>query len=110
MNKLVEEEKEERAMQHDDMINRLDRERKDRIRGLDSIQNQLHDDIETLTTKQMRDVEEMRDALEKEDEARQALRNDLDSMVNCTPPLMSDAGEMSGRMTPTTSLWSRATV
>ena len=32
MNKLVDEEKEERAMQHDDMINRLDRERKDRER------------------------------------------------------------------------------
>ena len=83
MNKLVDEEKEERAMQHDDMINRLDRERKDRIRGIDSIQNQLHDDIEAMTTKQMKDAEEMRDSLEKEDEARQKFKQIVSAIDYC---------------------------
>merc|ERR1711962_766519 len=81
VSKLVEDEKEERALQHDDMICRLDRERKDRIRGLDNITNQVHDDLEAMTTKQIRDAEEMRDAMEKEADARQGLRNDLEKEI-----------------------------
>merc|ERR1711892_523235 len=78
MGKIIEDEKDERAAQHDDMINRLDRERKERIKGNDKIQNQLHDELEAMATKHVRDTEELKDALDKEAEMRQTLRNDLE--------------------------------
>merc|ERR1711862_765513 len=68
----------ERAAQHDDMINRLDRERKERIKGNDKIQNQLLDELEAMATKQVRDTEALKDAIDKEAEMRQNLRNDLE--------------------------------
>merc|ERR1712106_1176943 len=76
--KIIEDEKDERAAQHDDMINRLDRERKERIKGNDKIQNQLHDELEAMDTKHVRDAEELKDAMDKEAEMRQTLRNDLE--------------------------------
>merc|ERR1711892_956585 len=78
MEKIMEHEKDERAAQHDDMINRLDRERKERIKGNDKIQNQLHDELEAMATKHVRDTEELKDAMDKEAEMRQTLRNDLE--------------------------------
>merc|ERR1712013_461667 len=76
--KALEDEKDERAAQHDDMINRLDRERKERIKGNDKIQNQLLDELEAMATKQVQDTEALKDAIDKEAEMRQNLRNDLE--------------------------------
>merc|ERR1711915_508670 len=78
MEKLLDEERDERALQHDDMITRLDRERKDRIKGNDNLQNQLHDEVEAMATRHIRDTEDLKDAVEKEAELRQSLRNDLE--------------------------------
>merc|ERR1711923_47929 len=78
INKIIEEEKDERAGQHDDMITRLDRERKERMTVNDMIQNQLHDAVDNIMTKQMQDVEAIKDALDKEAENRQNLRTDME--------------------------------
>merc|ERR1712106_899866 len=46
--------------------------------GNDKIQNQLHDELEAMATKHVRDTEELKDAMDKEAEMRQTLRNDLE--------------------------------
>ena len=74
VNRILEEEKDERAGQHDDMITRLDRERKERMKVNDLIQNQLHDAVDNLVTKQMQDNENLKEAIEKEAENQQKLR------------------------------------
>ena len=74
VNRILDEEKDERAGQHDDMITRLDRERKERMKVNDLIQNQLHDAVDNLVTKQMQDNENLKEAIEKEAENQQKLR------------------------------------
>ena len=74
VNRILEEEKDERAGQHDDMITRLVRERKERMKVNDLIQNQLHDAVDNLVTKQMQDNENLKEAIEKEAENQQKLR------------------------------------
>ena len=81
VNRILEEEKDERAGQHDDMITRLDRERKERIKVNDLFQNQLHDAVDNILTKQMQDNESLKEAIEKEAENQQKLRNDLENEV-----------------------------
>ena len=81
VNRILEEEKDERAGQHDDMITRLDRERKERMKVDDLIQNQLHDTVDNILTKQMQDNESLKEAVEKEAENQQKLRNDLENEV-----------------------------
>ena len=75
VNRILDEEKDERAGQHDDMITRLDRERKERMKVNDLIQNQLHDAVDNLVTKQMQDNENLKEAIEKEAENQQKLRS-----------------------------------
>ena len=74
VNRILDEEKDERAGQHDDMITRLDRERKERMKVNDLIQNQLHDAVDNLVTKQMQDNENLKEAIDKEAENQQKLR------------------------------------
>ena len=75
VNRILDEEKDERAGQHDDMITRLDRERKERMKVNDLIQNQLHDAVDNLVTKQMQDNENLKEAIDKEAENQQKLRS-----------------------------------
>ena len=79
INKIIEEEKDERAGQNDDMITRLDRERKERMKVNDMIQNQLHDAVDNIVAKQMQDVESIREALDREAENQQQIRLDINS-------------------------------
>merc|ERR1712242_213238 len=78
INKIIDEEKDERAGQHDDMITRLDRERKERMKVNDMIQNQFHDAIDNILTKQMHDNESLKEAIDKEADNQQKLRNDME--------------------------------
>lgn len=74
VNRILDEEKDERAAQHDDMITRLDRERKERMKVNDLIQNQLHDAVDNIMTKQMQDNENLKEAIEREAENQQKTR------------------------------------
>ena len=74
VNRILDEEKDERAGQHDDMITRLDRERKERMKVNDLIQNQLHDAVDNIMTKQMQDNENLKEAIEREAENQQKTR------------------------------------
>ena len=74
INRIIDEEKDERAGQHDDMITRLDRERKERMKVNDMIQNQFHDAVDNILTKQMHDNESLKEAIEREAENQQKLR------------------------------------
>ena len=74
INRIIDVEKDERAGQHDDMITRLDRERKERMKVNDMIQNQFHDAIDNILTKQMHDNESLKEAVDKEAENQQKLR------------------------------------
>ena len=74
INRIIDEEKDERAGQHDDMITRLDRERKERMKVNDMIQNQFHDAIDNILTKQMHDNESLKEAIDKEADNQQKLR------------------------------------
>ena len=79
INKLIEDEKDERANQHDDMLIKLDRERKERIKANDMLMNQLQDSVDDIVTKQMQDIQILQDNIDKQGDNIQSYKKDLEN-------------------------------